>query len=94
MQGLDFVLSEMGRRNMKAVIYLSNNWDWSGGWLQYLNWNGLLADSLFKRKLSWDEMRDKVSRFYDCKGCVAEARAHPDETLVQLQKLMARMGKK
>jgi mannan endo-1,4-beta-mannosidase len=57
---------------MKAVIYLSNNWDWSGGWLQYLNWNGLLADSLFKRKLSWDEMRDKVSRFYDCKGCVAD----------------------
>ena len=72
LQGLDFVLSEMGRRHMKAVIYLSNNWDWSGGWLQYLNWNGLLADSLFKRKLSWDEMRDKVSQFYNCSGCVAD----------------------
>ncbi|HWB94083.1 MAG TPA: cellulase family glycosylhydrolase, partial [Puia sp.] len=72
LRGLDFVLSEMGRRNMKAVIYLSNNWDWSGGWLQYLNWNGLLADSLFRRKLSWDEMRDKASQFYDCAGCVAD----------------------
>jgi len=72
LQGLDFVLSEMGRRHMKAVIYLSNNWDWSGGWLQYLNWNGLLADSLFKRKLSWDEMRDKVSQFYNCSGCMAD----------------------
>lgn len=70
--GLDFLLSEMGRRKMKAVIYLSNNWDWSGGWLQYLNWNGLLADSLFGRKLSWDEMRDKVSAFYDCAACVAD----------------------
>jgi hypothetical protein len=31
--------------------------------------------------------------FLCCKGCVAEARAHPDETLVQFQKLMARMKK-
>ena len=29
--------------------------------------------------------------FLCCKGCVAEARAHPDETLVQLQKLMVRL---
>jgi uncharacterized protein (TIGR02231 family) len=32
--------------------------------------------------------------FLCCKGCEAEARAHPDETLAQLQKLMARMGGK
>ena len=31
--------------------------------------------------------------FLCCKGCVAEARAHPDETLAMLQKLMARMKK-
>jgi hypothetical protein len=30
--------------------------------------------------------------FLCCKGCVAEARAHPDETLAQLRKLMARMA--
>ena len=72
LRGLDFVLSEMGRRKMKAVIYLSNNWDWSGGWLQYLNWNGMLDDSALVRKLSWDEMRDMASRFYDCAACVAD----------------------
>jgi hypothetical protein len=32
--------------------------------------------------------------FLCCKGCVAEARAHPDETLAQWQKLMARMAAK
>ena len=32
--------------------------------------------------------------FLCCRGCVAEARAHPDETLVQVQKLMARTGGK
>jgi mannan endo-1,4-beta-mannosidase len=69
LRGLDFLLSEMGKRNMKAVIFLSNNWEWSGGFLQYLNWNGLIADSVLRRRLSWDEMRDYVSRFYTCENC-------------------------
>ena len=61
LKGLDFLLVEMGKRNMKAVIYLSNNWEWSGGFLQYLNWNGLIADSVFRRKLSWDEFRGRAT---------------------------------
>ena len=69
LQGLDYLLAEMGKRNMKAVLYLSNNWGWSGGFLQYLNWNGLLPDSIFLRKMSWDETRDQISRFYSCTPC-------------------------
>lgn len=69
LKGLDFLLSEMGKRNMRAVLFLSNNWEWSGGFLQYLNWNGLIADSVLPRKLSWDEMRDYVSQFYSCDDC-------------------------
>ncbi len=57
---------------MKAVIYVSNNWDWSGGWLQYLNWNGLLPDSMFLKKLTWDEIRDYTSQFYTCAECEAD----------------------
>jgi mannan endo-1,4-beta-mannosidase len=72
LSGLDFLLVEMGKRNMKAVIFLSNNWEWSGGFLQYLNWNKLIADSVLKRKLSWDEMRDYISQFYNCKNCKAQ----------------------
>lgn len=70
LDGLDILLDEMGKRNMKAVIFLSNNWEWSGGFLQYLNWNGLIADSVLRRKLNWDEMRDYVSEFYSCKTCI------------------------
>jgi mannan endo-1,4-beta-mannosidase len=72
LKGLDFLLAEMGRRNMKAVIFLSNNWEWSGGFLQYLNWNGLIEDSVLQRKLGWDEMRDVVSRFYTCENCILQ----------------------
>ena len=34
--GLDFLLKEMGERDMKAVLYLNNSWEWSGGYGYYL----------------------------------------------------------
>ncbi|MEP6907662.1 MAG: mannanase [Pseudoxanthomonas sp.] len=38
LQGLDYLLSEMARRDMKAVLYLNNFWQWSGGMSQYVSW--------------------------------------------------------
>ncbi len=69
LEGLDLVLSEMGKRGMKAVVFLSNNWEWSGGFQQYLIWAGLVPDELKTRKLNWDEQRDVVSQFYGCGPC-------------------------
>lgn len=34
--GLDFVIAELEKRDMDAVIYLNNAWDWSGGYGYYL----------------------------------------------------------
>ncbi len=39
LKGLDFVLAEMGKRKMYAVVYLNNYWQWSGGMAQYMNWS-------------------------------------------------------
>jgi mannan endo-1,4-beta-mannosidase len=36
--GMDFLLAEMAKRDMTAVIYLNNFWQWSGGMTQYVNW--------------------------------------------------------
>ena len=38
LEGLDFLLDEMAKRGMKAVIYLNNFWEWSGGMATYLHW--------------------------------------------------------
>lgn len=38
--GLDYLLAEMGKREMYAVLYLNNSWEWSGGYSQYLYWAG------------------------------------------------------
>jgi mannan endo-1,4-beta-mannosidase len=40
LDGLDFLLSEMHKRNMEAVIFLNNFWEWSGGMAQYNVWAG------------------------------------------------------
>lgn len=36
LEGLDFVIAELEKRDMEAVIYLNNAWDWSGGYGFYL----------------------------------------------------------
>jgi mannan endo-1,4-beta-mannosidase len=36
--GLDFLLDEMGGRDMHAVLYLNNFWEWSGGMAVYNVW--------------------------------------------------------
>jgi hypothetical protein len=69
--GLDLVLHEMGKRGLKAVVFLSNNWEWSGGFQQYLIWNGKVPEEMWTRKLNWDEQRDVVSQFYGCEPCTA-----------------------
>lgn len=40
LQGLDYLLQELERRGMKAVVYLTNAWEWSGGFSTYLEWTG------------------------------------------------------
>ncbi len=39
-RGLDYLLAEMAERGMKAVLYLNNSWEWSGGYGAYLEWAG------------------------------------------------------
>lgn len=39
--GLDFLMQEMGRRGMVAVLYLNNSWEWSGGYGFYLEHAGV-----------------------------------------------------
>jgi len=38
--GLDYLLMEMGKRKMVAVLYLNNSWEWSGGYGFYLQHAG------------------------------------------------------
>ena len=36
--GLDYLIAELEKRDMKAVLFLNNAWEWSGGYGTYLDW--------------------------------------------------------
>lgn len=72
LQGLDFTLAEMGKRSMKAVIYLANFWEWSGGFMTYLYWtNGGHYLNMNDPAHPWPEFPDMSSNFYSSVPAVA-----------------------
>lgn len=62
--GLDYLMAELGRRNMTAVLYLTNSWEWSGGFGQYLEWAGFGRTPL-SSEVSWSEYCRAIARFYN-----------------------------
>ncbi len=65
-QGLDFLLAEMAKRDMKAVLYLNNFWQWSGGMSQYVAWFGGEPVSVIDPDLTgdWNRFMDNSAAFY------------------------------
>ncbi|GAB2823742.1 beta-galactosidase [Ferruginibacter profundus] len=74
LDGMDFLLQQLEIRKMYGVFFFSNNWEWSGGFLQYMNWHNKIDDTTMARNFSWDENRDIVSRFYSCNDCIEDYR--------------------
>ena len=65
LQGLDYLLDEMGRRDMKAVLYLNNFWQWSGGMSQYVSW--VTGEPVFDpdARKDYPGFMQNSARFYD-----------------------------
>lgn len=63
--GLDHLLSEMAKRDMKAVLYLTNFWEWSGGMMTYLSYvNGGTFINMNDPAHPWPEFPDMTAQFY------------------------------
>lgn len=68
--GLDFLLTELRKRDMYAVLYLNNSWEWSGGYGQYLEWAGL-GEVPEKGVQDWPTFVAHVSKYAECDSCHA-----------------------
>jgi mannan endo-1,4-beta-mannosidase len=76
LRGLDFALAEMARRDMTAVLYLNNFWEWSGGMATYLYWtNGGRYLDMNDPAHPWPEFPDFTSGFYESPEAVALSHA-------------------
>lgn len=60
--GLDYLLAEMAERNMKAVLYINNSWEWSGGYGMYLEWAGA-GKALIPAEVGYTAYCNSVSEF-------------------------------
>ena len=60
--GLDYLLAELAERNMKAVLYINNSWEWSGGYGMYLEWAGA-GKALIPAESGYGPFMESVSRF-------------------------------
>lgn len=65
--GLDVLLDEMRQRGMKAVIFLNNYWEWSGGMSTYNGWfgDGPVIDPADG---DWEAFMKYSARFYKNKA--------------------------
>ena len=65
LEGLDFLLYEMGKRDMRAVVFLNNYWEWSGGMAQYNAWtNGQKVADPENPDFGWGEFMRLSATFY------------------------------
>jgi mannan endo-1,4-beta-mannosidase len=83
LDGLDFLLAEMARRDMLAVVVLNNYWEWSGGMAQYLSWlDGVPVPNPVHPEYTWDQFMNFSARFYGHAEANAAFRRYV-ETLIE-----------
>ncbi len=78
LDGLDYLLSEMAERGMRAVACLTNFWHWSGGMAQYVSWNGggPIPYPPPEPGGDWNVYQDYASDFYSNAGAMQDLRDH------------------
>ncbi|MDN3595115.1 glycoside hydrolase 5 family protein [Zunongwangia endophytica] len=77
LEGLDFLMNEMRKRNMYAVLYLNNNWIWSGGMSTYLRWNGYGdVPNPFLEEYTWPQYFEYTQQFHTCEPCQEAFKKH------------------
>jgi len=74
LQGLDFCLAEMARRDMRGILFLSNYWQWSGSFAQYVRWvTGAPIpdpDRPVMARGDWHAFMEFSAKFYQTPGAV------------------------
>lgn len=76
LDGLDYVVGELNKRDMRAVMVLNNFWHWSGGMAQYVSWSDGTAIPYPNDTGDWDTYQNYAARFYDSAQCQSWYRDH------------------
>lgn len=66
LDGLDYLIDQLGQRSMKAVMVLNNYWQWSGGMGQYVSWH---EKTPIPYPGDYGTFMAYVAKFYTCAEC-------------------------
>lgn len=82
LEGLDFLLNEMAKRNLKAVVCLGDMWPWSGGFGQFLVWSGVQESIPYPPPHAggtWDNYQQFTTQFFENDSCIKMYNDHVSE---------------
>jgi mannan endo-1,4-beta-mannosidase len=75
LRGLDYLLVELGKRDMLAVLFFNNTWEWTGGYSQYLEWAGY-GKAPVPVIDGWPAFQEYVGQYLGCHTCDSLFRNH------------------
>lgn len=84
--GLDYLLQELGKRDMLAVLFFNNTWEWTGGYSQYLEWAGY-GKAPVPIIDGWPVFRDYVGQYMSCTTCDSLFRNHVRNIVTRVNSL-------
>ena len=94
--GLDFCLAEMAKRNQRGVLFLSNYWQWSGSFAQYVRWaTGETIpdpDRPVMAKGDWHAFMQFSAKFYQTPAAVELYRGYITSLLQRRNTVNGRIG--
>ncbi|MEN3324054.1 beta-mannanase [Mariniflexile soesokkakense] len=76
LEGLDFLIAEMQKRDMHAVLCLSNFWYWSGGMSQFLSWVTGEAVPYPNDTNDWEKYMRFTAEFYTNEAAIQAYNNH------------------
>ena len=85
--GLDFLLAEMGKRGLKAVVCLNNYWDWSGGFGVYVRWAQKQGSqgNFYTNSMAKDMFKDYIQYLFARQNTVTGELYKNDPTIMAWQ---------
>ncbi|CAH8285792.1 mannan endo-1,4-beta-mannosidase [Mariniflexile fucanivorans] len=87
LEGLDFLLVEMQKRDMHAVVCLSNFWYWSGGLSQYLSWITGETIPYPNDTNDWEKYMRFTAKFYTNENAIKAYNNHVETIITRVNSM-------
>ncbi len=86
LRGLDYLLVELGKRDMLAVLFFNNTWEWTGGYSQYLEWAGY-GKAPVPVIDGWPAFQEYVGQYLGCEKCDSLFRDHVKNIITRVNSI-------